>query len=785
MKIPLKWLNEYVKADLKPQTLADRLTMAGLEVGAIEYHGSTSDVVVGKVKAVERHATKPDILICQVDTGMKILQIVTKARNVKVGDKVPVALHGATLPSGIKIQNRELHGVESFGMLCSKVELGLSDTAEGILLLDKDTAVGEDIRKVLGTGGAVLDIDVLPNRIDVSSIIGVAREVGAILNKKVKTPLAKVKETGESAKKSVKISVKNKDLCPRYMARVIKGVSIKPSPGWMQEKLAACGMRAVNNVVDITNYVLLEMGQPLHAFDLGLLKDRTLIVRKAAKGEKMTTIDGEKREIGECLVIADSQKAVAVAGVMGGSNTEVVDSTKDILLESAYFDPRTIHRAEKKLKLRTEASVRFDRGVDWNGVEAALDRAAALIGQLTGGKVLAGRIDIKAKDRKPKTIKLRLKMVNDILGTDLKLPEIRSILGRLGFGMKGSGVEVPLFRAGDIEREIDVIEEIARIYGYDSIPVTLPDLKIKSTKDLSEDQIKRIKTILVDAGLNETCTYSMLPPLTEEIGEPRGETIKILNPISEDLSVMRRSVISSLLNVLTYNLNRQIEDINIFEIGKVFYRSAGANVEKTELGALLFGKRSYRYDGKKEGIDFFQVKKIVEDILGFLGVNYEIKENNLHGYHPGKSAAVYKNGKIIGMFGELHPDVGSRLGVDRSVYVLSLNLDEVLNIKKLPPKYKEIPLYPSVKRDIAMFVPYGVTNKAIVSEIRASGGEMAEEITLFDKYEGGQIEKGYYSLAYSITYRNPGRTLTDEEVNAKHEEISLNLAGKLGVKVRK
>ncbi len=785
MKIPLQWLNEYVKADLKPQTLADKLTMAGLEVGAIEYHGSTSDVVVGKIKAVERHATKPDIMICQVDTGKKILQIVTKAKNVKVGDKVPVALHGATLPSGIKIQNRELHGVESFGMLCSKVELGLSDAAEGILILDKDTSVGEDIRKVLGTGGAVLDIDVLPNRIDVSSIIGVAREVGAILNKNVKIPLVRVKEAGGSIKKAVKISVKNKDLCPRYMARVIKGVSIKPSPEWMQEKLAACGMRAVNNVVDITNYVLLEMGQPLHAFDLDLLKDRTLIVRKAAKGEKMTTIDGEKREVGECLVIADSQKAVAVAGVMGGANTEVVDSTKDILLESAYFDPKTIHRAEKHLKLRTEASVRFDRGVDWNGVEAALDRAAALIFQLAGGKVLAGRIDIKAKDRKPKTIKLRLKRVNDILGTNLKLPEIKPILGRLGFVMKGSSVEVPLFRAGDIEREIDVIEEIARIYGYDNIPVTLPDLKIKSTKDISEDQMKRIKTILVDAGLNEACTYSMLPPLTEEIGEPRGENIKILNPISEDLSVMRRSIIPGLLKVLTYNLNRQIEDVNIFEIGKVFYRSAGANVEKIELAALMFGKRSYRYDGKKESVDFFQAKMIAEDILVFLGVNYEIKENIMPGLHPGKSAAVYKNGKIIGMFGELHPDVGSRLNVDEPIYVLSLNLDEALNIKKLPPKYKEIQLYPAVKRDIAMIVPYGVTNKAIIGEIRASGGEMAEEITLFDKYEGGQIEKGYFSLAYSITYRNPGRTLTDEEVNAKHEEISLNLAGKLGVIVRK
>ncbi len=787
MKIPLQWLKEYIKVDLKPQSLADKITMAGLEVGAIEYHGKNiSNVVVGKVKTVERHATKPEILICQVDTGAKILQIVTKAKNVKVGDKIPVALHGATLPTGMKIQNRELHGVESFGMLCSEAELGLSDAAEGILILDKDSAVGEDIRKILGIGGAVLDIDVLPNRIDILSIIGVAREIGAILNKKIKVPSVSVKESEGSAKKAAKISIKNMDLCPRYMARIIKGVSIKPSPEWIQERLTACGMRPINNIVDITNYVLLEMGQPLHAFDLNLLKDRTVIVRKAEKGEKMVTIDGEKREIGGCLVIADSQKAVAVAGVMGGAETEVNDLTKDILLESAFFDPKTIHSAEKRLKLRTEASIRFDRGVDWNGVETALDRAADLMAQLSGGKVLAGKIDIKAKDRKPKIVTLRLKRVNDILGTDLKLSEIKAILDRLGFKISGSKVEVPLFRAGDIEREIDIIEEIARIYGYEKIPVTLPDLKIKSIKGVPGDQIKRIKTILVDAGLNETISYSMLPPAEVNIGEPHGESIRILNPISEDLSVMRKAIIPSLLKVLTFNLNRQIEDVNIFEVGKIFYRdNKGVNIERTELGAVLFGKRSYRYEGGKENIDFFQVKKIVEDVLAYLGVSYEIKENILPGYHPSKSAAIYKNGKTIGVFGELHPDIAASLGLDKPVHVLSLDLDAVLNIKKLPPKYREIPSYPAVRRDIAMVVPYGVTHRAIMDEIKASGGELVEEVVLFDKYEGSQIEKGYYSLAYSVTYRNYGRTLTVEEVNAKHEEISQNLADKLAVKVRK
>ena len=787
MKVPLQWLKEYIKIDMKPEALADKLTMAGMEVGAIEYHGKNiSDVVAGKIKAVERHATKPDILLCQVDTGIKILQIVTKAKNVKVGDKVPVALHGATLPSGIKIENRELHGVESFGMLCSKVELGLAESAEGILILDKDTAIGEDIRKVLGIGGAVLDIDVLPNRIDILSILGVSREIGAVLNRKVSSPLFKVKGSPGSLKDAVKISVKDKDLCPRYMARVIKSVKIKPSPEWMQERLVACGMRPINNIVDITNYVLLEMGQPLHAFDLNLLKDKTLIVRRAEKGEKIATIDGEKREVGGCLVIADAQKPIAVAGIMGGANTEVVDSTKDILLESAYFDPKTIHRAEKNLKLRTESSIRFDRGVDWVGVEAALDRAAALMEQHAGGKVIADKIDIKSKGRKPKKIILRPKRVNDILGTNLKMPEISAILKRLGFKVKGTSIEIPLFRAGDIEREIDVIEEIARIYGYERIPVTLPDLKIKNIKGTTEDQAKRIKTILIDAGLNEAITYSMLPPSIDlGIVEKHGEYIKILNPISDDLSVMRTSILPSLLNVLKFNLNRQVEDVNVFEVGKIFYREKGTNIEKAELAAVMYGKRAYRYDGKSESTDFYQAKKIVEDVLAYLGAAYELKENALPGYHPSRSAAIYKKEKMIGVFGELHPDAARKLEIEKPVYVITLNLDEVLNIKKLPPKFKEIPSYPAIKRDIAMIVPYGVSNKAIVSEIKASGGELAEEIILFDKYEGGQIEKGYYSLAYSVTYRNPNRTLTDQEVNAKHEEISLNLAKKLGVKIRK
>ncbi len=788
MKAPIEWLKQYVKIDLPPQALADRLTMAGLEVGAIEYHGKgISDVVAGKIKSIERHPKKPDVLICQVDTGVKMLQIVTKAQNVKVGDKVPVALHGGVLPSGIKIEKRELHGVESFGMLCSTVELGLSSSAEGILILDKNTAVGEDIKKVLGIGGAVLDIDVLPNRIDVLSVIGIAREIAAVLNRSLKLPSFKVKESGGQASREIEVSVKDHDLCPRYMARVIKNVKIGPSPKWLTERLLACGMRPINNVVDITNYVLLETGQPLHAFDLDLVRGKRIIVRRAVKGEKMRTLDGETREISGALVIADAEAPVAVAGVMGGATSEVNDRTRDILLESAYFDPRSIHRTEKQLKLRTESSVRFDRGVDWDTVPKALDRAAALVSELAGGEVLKGCVDVCPKQRKPRTVKLRVARVNSMLGTSLKAGQIKAILSRLGFKMIGGAVEIPLFRAGDVEREIDVIEEIARIYGYQNIPVTLPTLKIESMEVLSEKQLREIRQMMVDAGLYEANTYSMRPAEQgPDFDLSRAELVKLQNPISEELSVMRTSLIPSLLQALVHNLNRQIEDVNFFEIGRVYARTGkGKTEERTMLSAVLCGKRSYRYDGVKDEADLFGVKSLASGILEHLGADFEIGACDIGGFNPVRSATLCCAGRIIGAFGEVAPEWNDKAGVLKPVYALSLDINELLGVKKLPKLFREIAQHPATKRDIAMIVPDGVTHRDIMETIKAAGAALVENIVLFDMYRGSGIEKGHYSLAYSITYRDPSRTLTDPEVNGKHQQISDALAQKLGVTIRK
>jgi phenylalanyl-tRNA synthetase beta chain len=785
MKAPIEWLKEFVALEGTPETLAEKLTMSGVEVSSIEYHGrGIKDVVTGRIISAEKHPKKPDILICVVDTGFDRLQIITKASNVKAGDVVPVALHGATLPSGIKIEKRELHGVESFGMLCSTVELGITESAEGIMILPPDTAIGEDIKKVLGIGGAVLEADVLPNRIDLLSVYGVAREFAAVLDKPLKQIKFKVKESSSNVSKEATVEIKDKDLCPRYMARVIKGIKIGPSPKWLEERLLACGMRPINNVVDVTNYVLQELGQPLHAFDLDLISGRSIIVRRAHKGEKMKTLDGETRELKDALVIADKEKAVAVAGVMGGASSEVIPSTKNILLESAYFEPTSVNRTEKALKLRTEASMRFDRGVDWDMLSVALDRAAALIAELGGGELCKGVIDVCPKKRSAKNFPLRLERVNRILGTDLKNNEVASILSRLGFTYKSGHVCVPLFRAGDIEREIDVIEEIARIHGYDKIPSTLPAINNENVSSLSEKQLNEITLYLMDAGLNETVTYSMRPAKEiYNIGENRGK-VKLLNPITDDLSMMRTSLLPSLLNVLSYNANRQTEDIALFEINKTFYQGAKGIEEKLELGAVLYGKRVHRYDQVKDTMDLTQCKMMVEDILQIFGVTYELKNNDLNGFDPGKSACYKVEGNVVATFGALHPDISDAAGVKGAIYAFNMDLSALLGKVKLPQKYKAIPSFPSTKRDIAMTVPKTVTHQAIVDEIKAKGGHLVEDVILFDVYHGKQIEQGYYGMAYSVVYRSSAATLTDAEVNPVHEKVLSGLKEKLGIRIR-
>ncbi|MFC1559542.1 phenylalanine--tRNA ligase subunit beta [Candidatus Margulisiibacteriota bacterium] len=795
MKISLAWLKEFVKIEVSPKKLADKLTMAGTEVSAIEYHGKDiSNVVVGKIKHLERHPGKEDVLVCQIDTGGKLLQVITKAANLKVGDKVPIALDGATLPGEIKVEKRELHGIESFGMLCSTVELGMSSEATGVMVLDKESALGEDIRKVIGVGGTVLEADILPNRPDCLSMQGIAREISAVFNKPFKPLKVKVKEGKGSVSKKIKISVRNKKACPRYMARVIDGVKIKDSPKWLQSRLTACGIRPINTIVDVTNYVLLELGQPMHAFDLDKIAGGTIIVRNARKDEKIKTLDGDDRHLSaDTLVIADSKNAVAVAGVMGGVGSSVTPSTKAILLESAYFDPMTIHKAERKLKLRTESSIRFEKGVDWDGVGKALDRAAQLIADICGGNVLKGKIDVKEGDRKPKKISLRVNRVNSLLGTDLDGKTIKNLLARLGFKIKSKGansliVEVPLFRAADVEREIDVIEEVARIYGYNEISSTLPKVYVASDDfNYKEKALKDIKQLLVNYGLNEAQTYSMVGKTElEGIGwQDDSLLIPILNAISPDMNVMRPTLLTGIIKAIKYNQSRQIKDVSLFETGKIYLKGKEGFIEKNMLTGGMVGQVYQTYEGKKEAVDFHYLKNLVKEMLALLHIGYKLERSKNPVFHPGRSVDIKIAGKYVGSFGEIHPDIASYYELKGDCVFLELDLDGLLGSNGAVPRFKGIPRYPSVKRDIAMLVPKGVENKAIIKLISEVGRPLVEKIQLFDRYAGHQVKEGYYSLAYSISYIDPERTLTDEEVNKKQAEIVGALADSLRIEVRK
>ncbi|MFC1496511.1 phenylalanine--tRNA ligase subunit beta, partial [Candidatus Margulisiibacteriota bacterium] len=605
MKVPIEWLKEFVEIKIKPEELAEKLTMAGTEVGAIEYHGSSiKGVLVGKIKSLEK---KDDKLICRVDVGSKLLQIVTDDQSLQVGDRVPVAQDNSELASEIKIKKISLHGIESFGMLCRPHELGLG-SSEQVLKLPIQAKVGEDVKKVLGTGGQILDLDVLPNRGDLQSIIGVAREVAAVLNIKLQTPNIKVKES--LVNNVAEVTVKNKKLCPRYMARVINNVKVKESPKWLKDRLLSCGIRSINNIVDITNYVLLEYGQPLHAFDQNRVDK--IIVRNAEKDEELVTIDGIKRKLDPgMLVIADTQKPLAVAGIMGGSESEVSDKTTDILLESAFFDPVSVNKTSQQLKLRSESSIRFGKGVDWNGVAAALNRAAQLMAELGEGKIQKGKVDVKEKEQEEKTIQLRIAKVNRVLGLKLTAKTIKSLLSRLNFNVSSSDshnleVEIPLFRAGDIEREIDIIEEVSRIYGYDKIETTLPWVSQELEPDCLDELSKKAREVMVGAGLYEVQTFSILDPAYPKRLKLKEkhltDFVRINNPLTEEESVLRTMLLPGLLKVLDYNQRHQIDKVRIFEVGKVYLKeNKGGVEEKVMLGGLLTGK----------GIDFYLVKGIV------------------------------------------------------------------------------------------------------------------------------------------------------------------------------
>lgn len=794
MNLPMSWLKDYVDIDITPEEYAARMTMSGSKVEAIEKIGEDiQNVVVAKILSIEKHPNADSLQVCQIDFGDEKVQIVTGATNIHEGDYIPVARHGAKLPGGITIKKSKLRGLESCGMMCSIEELGLTredypDAPEhGIFILDGEYPLGKDIKEVLGLNETVIEFEITSNRPDCLSILGLARETAVTFGKPFKYPDIHVDEAGGVVYDYAEVEVKEPALCPRYAARVVKNVKIEPSPRWMRDRLKACGVRPINNIVDITNYVMLEFGQPMHAFDLANLEGSEIIVRRANDGEVLHTLDEQERTLdSSMLVIADENKAVAVAGVMGGANSEISENTHTILFESATFLGSSVRLTAKKLGMRTEASARFEKGLDVNGVVKALDRACQLINELGAGKVVSGWIDVNNNAAKPTRLLLRPDKINRFLGTSIDQKEMVNILESLEFTVDHESLMVtaPTFRP-DIEAEADIAEEIARFYGYDKITPTLLSGEAthgkKNYKQLLED---RIKNCLIAQGLSEIITYSFTSPgVFDDMNIPENSDLRkavtITNPLGEENSIMRTTTLSGMLDVMARNYNRRIEEVSFFELGNIYMPKAIPVVElpdeKTIVTLGMYGK-----------CDFYDLKGAVEELLNYLGIyEYDIKPVvDNPSFHPGRTAEISINGAELGIIGEVHPAVLENYEIAVRAYAAMLDFNTILENARLISQYKPLPKHPAVTRDIAMLVEDRILVKQIEDVIKQCSGKLLEEIKLFDVYKGKQIPEGMKSVAYSITFRAADRTLTDDDVNSIFNKIINRLKEQIGAQLR-
>lgn len=801
MLASVDWLKQYVDIDVTPEELAEKLTRVGLEVESVNYLGDGIEgVITGKVTQIERHPDSDHLWVCMMDVGgPEILQILTGAQNVHQYDMVPVAVIGSHLPNGMTLKKAKMRGLDSFGMLCSAAELGidakllLPEQREGIFILPPDTPVGVDIKKVLGLDDVVLDIDLTANRGDCTNIIGLAREAAAVLGKELRMPDMSVKEVaGGSAADMAAIEVDAKDLCSRFAVRVLKNIKIGPSPEWMQKHLRACGMRPISNVVDVTNYVMLELGQPMHAYDYDKVGGHKLIVRRAADGEKLVTLDGQERILTpDMITIADPDHAVGLGGVMGGLETEVTGETVNVMLEAATFNGPSIRRTSKALGLRSEASGRFERGVDTVLNHNALNRAVHLLEQMGACETVCGIVEDYPEEVKPAVICVTPQAINSRIGVEIAAEEMVDILKKLQFGVDYSGdvltVTAPSWRY-DISCDADISEEIARMHSYDKIESHNPDLPlVQGRQAVIDDVCEEIEDYLVAAGLNEVMTYSFINPnsfdkiLLDEADSRRG-AIELMNPLSDEFKVMRTSMLPGMLNTAAYNQARQAESVKIFEIGKVFLPKAlplkELPEEKPVLCAILAGRRSsLNWTETKDEVDFYDMKGAVEGLLENLqiaGAKYvPVAQPYLH---PGKSCAVEYEGRVIGWFGELHPTVAGNYGLNGSVCVLELEVEPLVASASHVPQFVHLPKYPATSRDIAVVVPLEVAMEELEAVIRANAGSLLKQVKVFDVYTGKQVEAGYKSMAFNLTFQADDRTLTDEEIDA----VIKNVVEKVG-----
>lgn len=794
MLVPLKWLRDYVDIDRETQEFADMMTMTGSKVEKVEFFGKeTNGVEVCKILEIEQHPDADRLKVTKVEVADgQILQIVTNATNINVGHYVPVARIGAVLPGDFKIKKGKLRGVLSEGMFCGAEELTIPSQyveehkKDGIYILDHQDSfeLGMDVREALGINDALIEFEITSNRPDCRSIIGIAREAAVTLGEELKYPQITVNGSDEDMKFEIDVQT---ELCKRYCGKVIKDVKVGPSPYWMQRRLIEAGMRPINNIVDITNYVMLELGQPLHAFDLEDIKYNKMIVKLAQEGEKFTTLDGTQRTLtSDMLVIGNQDKTLDLAGIMGGENSEVKDNTTSIFLEGASFAKENIRATSKKLGLRTEASSRFEKGIDVNLTEAAVNRACQLIEELGCGTVLNGMLDYYPKKEEVQKITANPERINKLLGVNVPMDQFINILESLEFkcnliSSDKLELEVPSFRL-DICEDADILEEVARIYGYENIPsATLEGNATAGVKTNKQKFMDNVKSNSIAVGLNEILTYSFVSPrgvdklnLAED--DERREFVKIINPLGEETSVMRTTLIPNMLDVISTNLSHKVEEVYAFECGNTFRPQEGLPVETKKLSIGMYGKE----------VDFFSIKGAVETILmnvGFDGYEVEPETKNLT-FHPGRCAKLVYNNICIGTLGELHPDVLENYDLNQRVYIAEIDIDLVFENLNNSKVYNPLPKYPATTRDIALLVKDEVFVKQIEDIIKANGSDILESYQLFDVYKGAQIEEGHKSIAYSITYRSKDKTLTDEDVAKVHDKIVSELSEKLNANLR-
>jgi len=803
MNTSISWIKKYVPdLDISAQEYTDAMTLAGTKVEGYEVlDDDLEKIVIGQITKIERHPDADKLIVCQVDIGEESVQIVTGAKNVQEGDKVPVVLDGGRVvgshngekaAGGIKIKKGKLRGVESCGMMCSIEELGSTNEMypeapeDGIYIFPADATVGESAIKALGFEDTIFEYEVTSNRVDCYSVIGIAREAAATFEKEFVPPV--IKETGnaEDAADYIKVSVKDEELCPRFCARVVKNVKIGPSPQWMQRCLAVNGIRPINNLVDITNYVMEEFGQPMHAYDLDTIAGQEIIVRRAENDEKFTTLDGQERTMDEdVLMICDSEKAIGIAGIMGGENSMITDEVKTVLFEAACFDGTSVRLSSKRVGLRTEASGKFEKGLDPNNAKAAIDRACQLMEELGAGEVVGGIVDIYNNKKEAVKLPLEVDEINALLGTSLSKDEMISYLKRVELNVDDKGeIVVPTFRQ-DILCTADIAEEVARFFGYDNIPVTLPSGEATTGKLPFKLRVEATARDVAESyGFSQGMCYSFESPkvfdklLLEEENVLRN-AVTITNPLGEDYSIMRTVPLNGMLTSLATNYNHRNKDVRLYELGNIYLAK---QIPVTELPEerMIFTLGMYG-----EG-DFFDLKGVIESFFAKIGMNlkpeYDGKGDKPF-FHPGRQANIIYNNKILGSMGEIHPEVADNYNIGTRVYVAMLDILNIMEVATYDRKYKGVAKYPAMTRDISMVVPKDVAVGEIEKIIEQRGGKILEECHLFDIYEGEQIKKGYKSVAYSISFRALDRTLEEGEVSKAMKKILNGLEG-LGIALR-